>query len=82
MSLQMEYNISKDIISSMFLGILPTMNFTLKNNNYLVGIFIIKTQDKRRTCSGGCKVNVQLYKSIKKMNTNKIVLMCYTYIKL
>jgi len=66
MSLQMEYNISKDIISSMFVGILPTINYTLKKNTYLVVIFITKTQDKRRTCSSGGKVNVQLYKSIKK----------------
>jgi len=42
MSLQMEYNISKDIIHSMFVGILPTINYTLKKNTYLVGIFIKK----------------------------------------
>lgn len=74
MSLQMEYNINKDIIkSSMFEGILPTIYYTLKNRTYLVGIFIVKIQDKIRTCSGDGKVYVQLYKSIKKVNTNKIV---------
>lgn len=62
MSLEMEYTINKNmIISSMFVGILPTIYYTLKNRTYLVGIFIVKIQDKRRTCSGDGKVNVQLY---------------------